>query len=52
MGAENLMETDKYLLKYNLSDIATTNGKQQDYWLLAIKAARMASLIQQQTTQQ
>ncbi len=34
MGAENLMKTDKYLLKYNLSDIATTNGKQKEYWLL------------------
>jgi hypothetical protein len=52
MGAENLMEDDKYLLECNLSDIATTNGEQQEYWLLTIKAARMASLIQQQTTQQ
>jgi hypothetical protein len=52
MGAENLMEDDKYLLKCNLSDLATTNGEQQEYWLLAIKAARMASLIYQQTIQQ
>jgi hypothetical protein len=51
MGAENLMEEDKYLLKCNLSDIATTNGEQQEYWLLAIKVARMAILIQQQLTQ-
>ncbi len=52
MGAENLMEDDKYLLECNLLDIATTSREQQEYWLLAIKAARMASLIQQQTTQQ
>ncbi len=52
MGAENLMEDDKYLLECNLLDLATTNGEQQEYWLLAIKAARMASLIHQQTTQQ
>jgi hypothetical protein len=52
MGAENLMEDDKYLLECNLSNIATTNEEQQEYWLLAIKAARMASFIQQQTTQQ
>ena len=52
MGAENLMEDDKYLLKCNLSELAATNGEQQEYWLLAIKAARMASLIQQQTIQE
>ncbi len=51
MGAENLMEDDKYLLKCNLADLATTNGEQQEYWLLAIKTTRMASLIHQQTTQ-
>jgi hypothetical protein len=51
-GAENLMEGGKYILKSNLLDLATTNGKQQEYWLLAIKAARMASLIHQQITQQ
>jgi hypothetical protein len=51
-GAENLIEGNKYLLECNLLDIATTNGEQQDYWLLTIKAARMAGLIQQQTTQQ
>jgi hypothetical protein len=52
MGAENLVEDDKYLLECNLSDLATTNGEQQEYWLLAIKAARMASLIHQQIIQQ
>ncbi len=48
MGAENLMEDDKYLLECNLSDLATTSGEQQEYWLLAIRAARMVSLIHQQ----
>jgi hypothetical protein len=52
MGAKNLIEDDQYLLECNLSDLATTNGEQQEYWLQAIKAARMASLILQQTTQQ
>jgi hypothetical protein len=46
------MEDDKYLLECNLSDLATTNGEEQEYWLLAIKAARMASLISQQQEQQ
>jgi hypothetical protein len=48
MGAENLMEDDKYLLECNFFTLATSNGKEQEYWLLAIKAARMACLIQQQ----
>jgi hypothetical protein len=52
MGANNLMEDDKYLLECNLLDLATINGKKQEYWLLAIKAARMASLICQQQVQQ
>ena len=52
MGANNLMEDDKYLLECNLLDLATTNGEEQEYWLLAIKAARMASLISQQQEQQ
>jgi len=38
MGAELLME-DNFLLECNLSDIVTTNGEQQEYWLLAIQAA-------------
>ncbi len=50
MGAENLMEDNKYLFECNLLDLATTNGEQQEYWLLAIKAARKASIILQQTT--
>jgi hypothetical protein len=39
MGAELLMEDDKFLLECNLLDIILTNGKQQEYWLLAIQAA-------------
>ena len=52
MGAENLMEDDRYLLECNLSTLATSNGKEQKYWLLAVKAARLASLIQQQQAHQ
>ncbi len=39
MGAESLMEDDKYLLECYLMDIVMTNGEQQEYWLLAIQAA-------------
>ena len=52
LGAELLMEDDKFLLECNLLDIVTTNGKQQEYWLLAIQAAREAGCIQMQAQQQ
>jgi hypothetical protein len=45
MGSENLMEDDRYLLECILLTLATSNGKEQEYWLLTIEAARMASLI-------
>ncbi len=47
-----LMEDDKFLLECNLLDIVTTNGEQQEYWLLAIQAAQEAGLIQTQAQQQ
>jgi hypothetical protein len=52
MGAESLMEDDKYLLECNLLDIVTTNSEQQEYWLLAIQAAREASQLWKQAKQQ
>jgi hypothetical protein len=52
MGVELLMEDDKFLLECNLSDIATTNSKQQEYWLLAIQAAPKADQLQTQARQQ
>jgi hypothetical protein len=39
------MEDDNYLLECNITDLTTMNGEQQEYWLLAIKAAREASLV-------
>jgi hypothetical protein len=52
MGAELLMEDDKFLLECNLLDIVSTNGEQQEYWLLAIQAALEASQLQTQARQQ
>jgi hypothetical protein len=52
MGAESPMEDDKFLLECNLSDFATTNGEQQEYWLLAIQAAQKADQLQMQARQQ
>ena len=52
LGTTNLLDEDHYLLEINLDDIATTNGNRHEYWLLAIQAARKASLIQQLQQQQ
>jgi hypothetical protein len=52
MGAKSLIEDNKYLLECNLLDIVTTNGKQQEYWLLAIQAAQEASQLRKQATLQ
>ena len=42
LGEEGLAEEDKFLLECNFDELATTNGKQQEYWILAIHAAREA----------
>lgn len=42
LGSEGLLEEDKYLLEVNLDDLNSTSGEWQEYWLLAIKAAREA----------
>jgi hypothetical protein len=33
------MLEDKFLLECNFDEVATTSGKHQEYWLLAIQAA-------------
>jgi hypothetical protein len=40
LGDEGLMEEDRFLLECNFDELATTNGEQQEYWILAIQAAR------------
>jgi hypothetical protein len=39
MCRDELTEEDKILLKCNCDELATTNGKHQEYWLLAIQVA-------------
>ncbi len=36
----------QYLAEVNLEDLKHTSGKQQEYWLVAIQAAREASRLQ------
>ena len=42
LGAEGLAEDDRFLLECNFDKLMTTNSKQQEYWILAIQAAREA----------
>ena len=42
LGEEGLAEEDTFLLECNFDKLATTNGEQQEYWILAIQAAREA----------
>jgi hypothetical protein len=42
LGEEGLAEEDKFLLECNFNELATTNGEQQEYWILAIEVAREA----------
>lgn len=43
LGVDILSKEDRFLLKCNFDDLATTVGEFQEYWLLAIRAAREAS---------
>jgi hypothetical protein len=45
LGADGLDEQDWFLLECNFDELATTSGEHQEYWLLAIQAAREASRI-------
>ena len=40
LGGEGVAEEDKYLLEINLKELDSISGETQDYWLLAIQAAR------------
>ena len=42
LGAEGLAEDNRFLLEYNFDELTTTNGEQQECWILAIQAAREA----------
>ena len=50
LGGSGLEEEDKWLLEINLEDLETTSGETQEYWLLAIIAAREARLLRAQST--
>ena len=39
LGADDLLEEDKYLLEVNLGNLEDSTGDTQAYWLLAIRTA-------------
>ncbi len=43
LGTDTLSEGDRFLLECNFDDLATTSRESQEYWLLAIRAAREES---------
>jgi hypothetical protein len=45
LGPNTLAEEDRFLLGCNFDDLTMTTGEHQEYWLLAIKAAREASCL-------
>ncbi len=49
LGPKGLEEEDRFLLECNFDTLPMTNGEQQEYWLLAIQAAREASRIRMET---
>jgi hypothetical protein len=38
-GKEGLLEEDHWMMEVNLGNMETTSGEQEEYWLLAIRAA-------------
>ncbi len=42
---DGLLEEDQYLEEVNLEDLESTSGERQEYWLVAMRAAREAGLI-------
>ena len=52
MGTEGLLDEDLWMTEINLGDMETTSGEHEEYWLLAIRAARVAATLTWQRTQQ
>ena len=45
VGWDDLTDEDQYLAEVNLEDLEHTLGERQEYWLVAIQAAREASRL-------
>jgi hypothetical protein len=49
-GGDGLLEEDRWRMEVNLVDLENTSGEQEQYWLVAIKAAREAACLKRQST--
>ncbi len=47
LGAAGLLDEDHWMMEVNL-DPESSSGEQEEYWLLAIKAARKAAILARQ----
>ncbi len=45
LGEAGLLEEDHWMMEVNLGDMEITSDEQEEYWLLAIKAAQVAALL-------
>ena len=52
MGTKGLLDEDLWKMEENLGDMETTSGEQEEYWLIAIRAAREAVTLTRQHAQQ
>ena len=46
IGFDGFLEEDAYLGECNLGDLEITSGTDEQYWLLAVRAAREAAAIE------
>ncbi len=51
MGKKGLLKEDHWMMEVNLGDLETTSGEQEEYWLVAIRAAREAAILTRQQNQ-
>jgi hypothetical protein len=51
LGETGLLEEDNWMLEVSLGDLESTSGEQEQYWLVAIKAAWEAAMITWQNEQ-
>ncbi len=51
LGPTGLLAEDQWMLEVNLGDMESSLGEKEEYWLLAIRAAREAAALTSQRTQ-
>ncbi len=52
LGVAGLLKEDNWMMEVNLGDMETTTGEQEEYWLVAIRAAREATTLTRQRANQ